>query len=274
MLCCTGTREGVLRCDEKYNVFLYQIQAVSRYLLQDRHSQKREKHAYLCSVLNLRPSFREARLLAGCLLNLLTAMSQITLPSGKSPIDYYWQLIWDDPQFPMAQDRFFAYVDKALVDDVVRGGQMGSFSEEKDPGLLHPGATLSYKQTQFDASYSSLSPTIAIRPITDSRSDDLGKAGPQAVHSIPSCTAEVQATSMGLPMRWLRIWHGVRSIGRTSGTCAVFLHGGKRWGLSTGEFSPRRRGKLVWHNTLGRTQWRGCSLRNNPLSMETRLATS
>lgn len=92
---------------------------------------------------------REGLLLA-CLLNLLTAMSEITLPSEKSPLDYYWQPIWDDPQFPMAQDRFFAYVDKAVVDDVVRAGRMGSFEEEKNPGIWHPGATLSYKQTQFD----------------------------------------------------------------------------------------------------------------------------
>lgn len=89
-------------------------------------------------------------LVMACLLNLLTAMSQITLPSGKSPLDYYWQPIWDDPQFAMAQDRFFAYVDQALIPDVVKAGAMGSFAEEKDPGVFHPGATLSYKQTQFD----------------------------------------------------------------------------------------------------------------------------
>jgi len=89
-------------------------------------------------------------LVLGCLLNLLTAMSQITLPSGKAPIDYFWQPIWDDPNFKMAQDRFFAYVDKAIIDDVVKAGQIGSFAEEKDPGVFHPGATLSYKQTQFD----------------------------------------------------------------------------------------------------------------------------
>jgi hypothetical protein len=86
-------------------------------------------------------------LVLACLLNLLTAISQIILPTEKTPLDYYWQPIWDDPQFSAAQDRFFAYVDKALVDDVVKAGKMGSFAEEKDP---HPGATLSYKQMQFD----------------------------------------------------------------------------------------------------------------------------
>jgi hypothetical protein len=89
-------------------------------------------------------------LVLACLLNLLTAMSQITLASGKSPLDYYWQPIWDDPQFAMAQDRFFAYVDEALIGDVVAAAKMGAFAEEKDPGIFHPGATLSYKQTQFD----------------------------------------------------------------------------------------------------------------------------
>src|SRR6185437_15429026 len=89
-------------------------------------------------------------LVLACMLNLLTAMSQIVLPSDKSPLDYYWQPIWDDAPFLPAQDRFFAYVDKALVEDVVKAGKIGSFAEEKDPGVFHPGATLSYKQTQFD----------------------------------------------------------------------------------------------------------------------------
>lgn len=87
---------------------------------------------------------------AACLLNLLTAMAAITLPSKKSLLDYYWQPIWDNPLFPMAQDRFFAYVDKALIDDVVIAGKMGAFGEEKNPGTWHSGATLSYKQLQFD----------------------------------------------------------------------------------------------------------------------------
>jgi hypothetical protein len=89
-------------------------------------------------------------LVLACMLNLLTAMSQIVLPSEKTPLDYYWQPIWDDAEFPPAQDRFFAYVDKALVDEVVKASKMGSFAKERDPGAFHPGATLSYKQTQFD----------------------------------------------------------------------------------------------------------------------------
>ena len=86
----------------------------------------------------------------GCWLNLLTAMSQIILPSTKTPLDYFWQIVRDDPNFPMAQDRFFAYVDKAIVDDVIAAGNAGSFSKEPDPSIFHKGATLSYKQNQFD----------------------------------------------------------------------------------------------------------------------------
>jgi hypothetical protein len=63
---------------------------------------------------------------------------------------YFWKPIWDDKRFPMAQDRFFAYVDKALVEEVALGRKMGAFEEEKNPSAFHPGATLSYKQTQFD----------------------------------------------------------------------------------------------------------------------------
>jgi hypothetical protein len=52
-------------------------------------------------------------------------------------------ILFPVPEWTMAQDRFFAYVDKALIDAVVQAGKMGAFSQEKDPGLLHPGATSS-----------------------------------------------------------------------------------------------------------------------------------
>ena len=89
-------------------------------------------------------------LLLACTLNLMTAMSQIILPSKRSPIDYYWQPIWDDSEFPMAQDRFYAYVDEAMVQDVIEAGKIGAFAEEPDPSAFHSGSTLSYKQVQFD----------------------------------------------------------------------------------------------------------------------------
>jgi hypothetical protein len=89
-------------------------------------------------------------LLLACILNLLTAMSQIVLPSKRSPIEYYWEPIWESSEFSMAQDRFYAYVDEALVDDVIQAGKLGAFTKENDPKAFHSGATLSYKQVQFD----------------------------------------------------------------------------------------------------------------------------
>ena len=82
-----------------------------------------------------------------CLLNLGEAMSQIALPQ-LTPLDYIKQLRWDAPYAP-AQDRFFAWCDVALIDQVKVAAAAGKFAPEIDPGLLHPGATSSWKQIQF-----------------------------------------------------------------------------------------------------------------------------
>lgn len=80
-------------------------------------------------------------------LNLAEAMSQIALPQG-TPLDYIKQLRWEPPYYP-AQDRFFAWCDVALIDQVKRATAAGHFAPEFNPGLFHPGATSSYKQIQF-----------------------------------------------------------------------------------------------------------------------------
>jgi hypothetical protein len=49
----------------------------------------------------------------------------------------------------LAQDRFFAWADGALVEQVRMAAAHGAFAQEPSPGLLHPGATSSYKQIQF-----------------------------------------------------------------------------------------------------------------------------
>ena len=76
--------------------------------------------------------------------NIATAISAIYLPTG-TPLDYLKQLIWDQ----MDQTRFFAYADKSLVSQVVEAADHGVFAPEFGSGLLHPGATRSYKQVQF-----------------------------------------------------------------------------------------------------------------------------
>jgi len=82
-----------------------------------------------------------------CILNLCEAMSQINLSLG-TPLTYLKELIWDGANAP-AQDRFFAWCDAALVDQVRIAAAAGQFAVEVDPGLLHPGATSSWKQIQF-----------------------------------------------------------------------------------------------------------------------------
>jgi hypothetical protein len=87
-----------------------------------------------------------------CLWNLMTAMRDIDLPTG-TPVTYLKQLIWmDEPDrniFAPAQDRFYAYADKALVGQVQRAAQQGEFAPEMNPNFFHKGATSSYKQVQF-----------------------------------------------------------------------------------------------------------------------------
>jgi hypothetical protein len=81
------------------------------------------------------------------IMNITTAMAQIELEPGTVVLDYFKQLIWDDT---MTKARFFAYADHALIDQVRRAADAGKFAEEKNPGAFHEGASLSYKQTQFE----------------------------------------------------------------------------------------------------------------------------
>jgi len=79
------------------------------------------------------------------LLNITTAMSQIFLPAG-TPLEYIKQAIWDES---IEQDRFFAWCDPKLVDQVRAATAQGVFAPEVAPGIFHPGATASWKQVQF-----------------------------------------------------------------------------------------------------------------------------
>ncbi len=80
-----------------------------------------------------------------CFFNLVTAMSQIHLPV-KTPLDYIKELIWDDT---MAQDRFFAWADPAIIDQIIQATAQGEFSPEVGTAIFHAGATRSWKQIQF-----------------------------------------------------------------------------------------------------------------------------
>jgi hypothetical protein len=80
-----------------------------------------------------------------CYFNLATAMSQIHL-AVKTPLDYIKELIWDDT---MAQDRFFAWADPAVIDQIIQAAAQGEFAPEVGTALFHSGATRSWKQVQF-----------------------------------------------------------------------------------------------------------------------------
>jgi hypothetical protein len=80
-----------------------------------------------------------------CLLNILTVMQDIDLPQS-TPLSYMQEILWDES---LAQDRFFAWADRTLVEQVRIAASQGAFAQEPSPGLLHPGATTSYKQIQF-----------------------------------------------------------------------------------------------------------------------------
>jgi len=77
--------------------------------------------------------------------NIVTAMASIQLPQ-KTALDYFKELIWDQT---MAQDRFFAYADPALYDQVKLAASHGEFDREAGFAAFHAGATDSYKQVQF-----------------------------------------------------------------------------------------------------------------------------
>lgn len=79
-----------------------------------------------------------------CFFNLTTAMADIHLPFRK-PLDYIKQLIWDEIQ----QDRFFAWADAKMADQVALAAEQGAFAPEAATSLFHKGATRSWKQVQF-----------------------------------------------------------------------------------------------------------------------------
>jgi hypothetical protein len=83
-----------------------------------------------------------------CFFNITTAMTQIQLPSG-TVLDYMKQVIWDDPTAAFAQDRFFGYADKSLIDQVILATHQGVFAPDPNPAVFHPGASRSWKQIQF-----------------------------------------------------------------------------------------------------------------------------
>ena len=82
-----------------------------------------------------------------CLLNIATAMRAIHLRQ-LTAFDYLKRLVWDEGRAPKG-DRFFAWADARLVEEVVQAVHQPRPTFEPALKGLHPGATRSYKQIEF-----------------------------------------------------------------------------------------------------------------------------
>jgi len=80
------------------------------------------------------------------IFNITTATRDVQLPVGTA-LSYFKELIWNEKI--LVQDRFFAYVDAALVQQVGQAAAEGRFQPQWGLDINHPGATSSYKQKQF-----------------------------------------------------------------------------------------------------------------------------
>jgi hypothetical protein len=78
---------------------------------------------------------------AASVLNICATLLSVPLPNGTA-LDYLRDLDWSD----IRNDRFFAYADEALLQLLQRNN---TFKEEQLPGVFHPDATHSYKQTIY-----------------------------------------------------------------------------------------------------------------------------
>ena len=84
-----------------------------------------------------------------CLLNITTAMQQIHLAQGTA-FDYLMSILWErNGDHAMAQDRFYAWADPKLIDQIERAMHQPRPEFAKAPFGLHQGATGSYKQIEF-----------------------------------------------------------------------------------------------------------------------------
>lgn len=84
---------------------------------------------------------------AAALWNIITTMRDVQLPQG-TPLDYLREVIWDGELAP-GGDRFFAFADARLIDQVELAHRQGAFEPEPNPGLFHAGATRSFKHVAF-----------------------------------------------------------------------------------------------------------------------------
>jgi hypothetical protein len=76
--------------------------------------------------------------------NILTVLKSVELSVGR-PLDYFKQLDWN--QRPPERDRFFAFADRRLVEQIEIARAGGTWKNASV--FSHPGATSAFKQIQF-----------------------------------------------------------------------------------------------------------------------------
>ena len=62
----------------------------------------------------------------GALFVIGSAIRDVPLAGGGSPLDVYWEVIWD----LLAPDRFWAWVDAGLAESIAQLASLHSFAEE------------------------------------------------------------------------------------------------------------------------------------------------
>lgn len=83
---------------------------------------------------------------AANLLNLTTALEETRTVSGSPMLPYFSELLFDDT---MRKDRFFAYADARLIDELRLLVAARAFDYERGAFVFHPGATVSFKQRVY-----------------------------------------------------------------------------------------------------------------------------
>jgi hypothetical protein len=109
----------------------------SNLLLAGAHSEP-EAAAQYASLSKNKPAAVAA------FFNITTALSEFRNQDGNCLLKQYKRIIWEQRLRP---DRFFAYADIKLIEIARKEKMAGRFHSVTMPWLLHPGGTLSYRQT-------------------------------------------------------------------------------------------------------------------------------
>ena len=156
----------------------------------------------------------ETAAVPACVLNILTIMANSTLAGGQQILGFLKQMIWDaSGDNKMAQDRFFGWADKGLIDSLQQPAGAGDVRFEPAPPGLHPGATRSWKAKQYseanlqltfhenDAAPAGQPNLVKVEPDIDYFDDPLAHFFMEVV--VNTITKSLTDPSQVLALRWM-----------------------------------------------------------------------